>query len=250
MSSSLKQSVKLRLAFNSYNRCAFPDCQCRLTAEATINDEGVIIGEAAHIRGEKLGSARHDPEYPATKVNSYENLIFLCATHHTQIDKQGASFTVEAIENWKTDHETKMREKTEDALPEVSFAELEIVTTALVDAEPKSSPDLSLIPPKEKIEKNGLSQKTRFLISVGLSKATQVRDFIHDISTTVPRFDERLVGGFRSKYDGLWEQGLRNDQLFDEMLRFACLGKTDPIIHAAGLAVLSHLFETCEVFEK
>lgn len=63
MSSSLKPSVKLRLAFNSYNRFAFPGCGCLLTEEATEQDDGVILGEAAHIRGEKLGAARHDPSY-------------------------------------------------------------------------------------------------------------------------------------------------------------------------------------------
>ena len=87
------------------------------------------------------------------------------------------------------------------------------------------------------------------MISVGLAKSREVKDFIESVSTTVPRFDERLVGGFRAKYDALWAEGLRGDALFDEMQRFSSNGKSEPVVHAAGLAVLSHLFESCDVFE-
>ena len=250
MSSSLKTSVKLRLAFNSYNRCAFPGCNRLLTEKATAEDQGAILGEAAHIRGERHGSARHDPDFPEDQVNGYDNLIYLCGDHHTMIDKQENTYTVEMILGWKADHEKTMLEKTENALLEVTFAELEIVTKALIDSSPATAPDLNLTPPEEKIQKNELSNSVRFQISVGLGKSREVRDFIHEISTTVPRFDERLVGGFRAKYDELWSDGLRGDPLFDEMLRFACNGKPDAVIHAAGLAVLSHLFESCDVFEQ
>lgn len=250
MSSPLKTSVKLRLAFNSFNRCAFPGCNQLLTVDATNADEGAIIGEAAHIRGEKPGSARHDPNYPADQVNGYNNLIYVCDTCHTKIDKQHNTYTVEMLLGWKTDHERRMRESTEDALLEVTFAELEIVTKALIDAAPANGADLNLTPPQQKIEKNGLTEQSRFLVSVGLGKSREVKDFIESISTTVPRFDERLVGGFRAKYDALWGEGFRGDALFDEMYRFACNGRSEPVVHAAGLAVLSHLFESCDVFEK
>ena len=250
MSSPLKQTVKLRLAFNSCNRCASPGCRCLLTEDATEQDDGVIVGEAAHIRGEKPGAARHDPSYPADKVNSYENLIYLCPSCHTLIDKQGKSYTIDTILKWKTDHERAMRERTEEALPDVSFAELEVVTKALIDGVPSKGSDLNLTPPGKKIKKNDLSRKTKFLISVGLGKSREVRDFIHEISTIDTRFDERLVGGFRERYQSLTDDGLSGDPLFDAMLRFACNGKSEPVIQAAGLAVLAHLFETCDVFKK
>ena len=249
MSSTLSPTVKLRLAFNSYNRCAFPDCNRLLTADPTDADQGAIIGVAAHIRGEKPGSARHDPNYPADKVNGYDNLIYLCGDHHTQIDKQENTYTVETIVGWKAEHERRMRERTEDALLEVTFAELEIVTKALIDSAPATDPDLNLVPPEQKIQKNGLSESSRFMISVGLAKSREVKDFIESVSTTIPRFDERLVGGFRAKYDALWADGLRGDALFDEMQRFSSNGKSEPVVHAAGVAVLSHLFESCDVFE-
>ncbi len=250
MSSPLKSSVKLRLAFNSYNRCAFPGCNRLLTEKATAEDQGAILGEAAHIRGEKPSAARYDLQFPEDEVNGYDNLIYLCGDHHTLIDKQEKTYTVEMILGWKADHERTMQEKTEDALLEVTFVELEIVTKALIESVPATTPDLNLTPPEEKIKKNDLSNNVRFQISLGLGKSREVGDFIHEISTTVRRFDERLVRGFRAKYDELWSEGLRGDPLFDEMLRFACNGKPDAVIRAAGLAILSHLFETCDVFEQ
>jgi hypothetical protein len=34
------------------------------------------------------------------------------------------------------------------------------------------------------------------------------------------------------------------------MLKFAQNGSKEPVRQAAGLAIISHLFELCEVFEK
>ena len=89
MSSPLKPSVKLRLAFNNYNRCAFPNCNRQLTEKATAEDQGAILGMAEHVRGEKPGSARHDPDFPEDEVNGYDNLIYLCGDHHTLIAAPG-----------------------------------------------------------------------------------------------------------------------------------------------------------------
>ena len=250
MSSRLKETVRVRLAFNSCNRCGFPRCDQLLTADATEHDDGVILGEAAHIRGEKPGAARYDPEYPPNKLNSYENLIFLCPDHHTQIDKQPASYPVETLLQWKEYHEAEMRRRTGDAIADVGFAELDMVTQALLNSPGVSDQNLHIIPPNEKISKNELSDKTRFMISLGLGKSPNVKSFMQELTAIVPHFDENLVGGFRAKYDELFDQGLRGDALFNEMHRFACTGKTDAVIQAAGLAVLSHLFETCDVFEK
>lgn len=250
MSSTLKPKVKLRLAFNSYNQCSFPDCTQRLTADPTAGDEGVIIGEAAHIRGEKPGAARYDPDFPENQVNGYDNLIYLCPDHHTLIDKQPNTYTIEMLHQWKDDHIRLMRERTEDALPDVSFSELEIVTKALVRSVPATATDLNLTPPEEKIQKNELTEYSRFLISMGLAKSNEVKSFIQEFTTIYSGFDETLVAGFREQYDALTAEGLKGDALFDEMYRFSCNGSADPVIHAAGLSVLSHLFEICEVFKK
>jgi len=249
LSSSLG-NVKLRLAFFSGNRCAFPGCTQALATEDTPHSSGAIIGEAAHIVGEKPGSERHDPSYPADKLNAFENLIYLCPTDHTKIDKKGNGFSVETIRAWKHAHETKVKAAIEDAIADVSFTELEVVTRALLTSATGTSSDLSLTPPDAKIAKNGLSPKIRFLLTVGLSKSEEVRSFIEQLSAILPGFDERLVNGFKGKYDHFKSAGISGDDLFVLLNEFSSQQSPDATLQAAGLAVLSHLFETCDVFEK
>nr|WP_157436533.1 hypothetical protein [Actinospica robiniae] len=67
---------------------------------------GIILGEEAHIRSSKADGPRHDESYPVDMLDSYENLILLCPTHHTKIDKDGGSdFPVEMLVAMKATHE-------------------------------------------------------------------------------------------------------------------------------------------------
>ena len=120
MSSTLRTKVKLYLAFQSGGVCAHPECQVRLTQGPAGDDEGVIIGEAAHIFGEKPGSARFDPTKSIEFRNSAENLIYLCPNHHTLIDKQRETHTVDELIFWKSNHERKMRKATAEPSVEVT----------------------------------------------------------------------------------------------------------------------------------
>lgn len=67
-------------------------CHCHLWYE-----NGYIIGEHAHIRGENPGSARYDKDYPKDKLTTEENLILLCANCHSMIDKDEDSWSVEKL---------------------------------------------------------------------------------------------------------------------------------------------------------
>ena len=128
MSSRLKEKVKLYLAFRSGGVCAHPDCQVSLTQGPAGDDEAVVIGEAAHIFGEKPGSARFDSIEPIEFLNSAENLIYLCPNHHTLIDKQRETHTVDELIFWKSNHERKMRKATAEPSVEVTYDELQRAT--------------------------------------------------------------------------------------------------------------------------
>ena len=86
-------------------RCAFPDCATRLIDVA--DGISAIIGEMAHIRGERSEAARHDANQSEADRNSHENLILLCPTHHTMIDKKEfvSRYTVEKLLHMKVEHE-------------------------------------------------------------------------------------------------------------------------------------------------
>ena len=57
---------------------------------------GCFIGEYAHIKGERPGSARHDPNLADTQAA--DNLLLICPNCHTQIDKCPADWPVEFLE--------------------------------------------------------------------------------------------------------------------------------------------------------
>ncbi|MFF6791088.1 HNH endonuclease signature motif containing protein [Streptomyces filamentosus] len=99
------------------NRCAFPECTQRLTEDLGTEESeilatvGVVMGEEAHIRSARPEGPRHDPEYTNDKLDSYQNLLLLCPTHHTLIDKnKGAGFTVVELEAMKASHERAVTE--------------------------------------------------------------------------------------------------------------------------------------------
>jgi hypothetical protein len=102
------------------NECAYPGCTARLLQDledaetGILRSRGAVIGEEAHIRGEKLDSARYDAAYLA--VDEYPNRILLCPTHHTIIDKKGgAAWPPESLERIKAEHEAA-----KDALRDVA----------------------------------------------------------------------------------------------------------------------------------
>jgi hypothetical protein len=90
--------VKLLFA-RSGNRCAFPKCTSPIAQGDT------LIGEVCHIKGAKSGSPRYDISQTPGERHGYANLILLCPTHHTVIDDDYVTYTVERLYRMKADHE-------------------------------------------------------------------------------------------------------------------------------------------------
>jgi hypothetical protein len=87
-------------------RCTNPDCgqDCIRFFSA----DPTILGEMAHIIDKRgSGTRRRAGGGPDT----YDNLILLCPTHHTEIDKAPeGTFPVELLHQWKTAHQKKIRD--------------------------------------------------------------------------------------------------------------------------------------------
>lgn len=248
---SASSRTKQLLAFRSGDRCAFPECLTRLTVDAPTGGDVVVVGEAAHIAGEKPTSARYDSKMSEEARDHYANLIYLCANHHTQIDKQEAHFTVDTLLKMKANHEAKVREGMNFAFAQVGFPELQKATEWVNYFQPgKESLDFSLLAPDEKIRKNGLGNGSRVTITMGLSVAKLVGDFVQCEAQIDSDYPERLQAGFSEEYFRLRREGQRGDELFDLMCDFAQRGVKEQSKRSAGLAVLVYLFEKCDVFEK
>lgn len=90
----------------SGNRCAFPGCQKQLVEfPKDAHDSATHIGEMAHIVAHGERGPRADPSYPIAKLNTHENLILLCPTCHTRIDRQPYQYNVHVLRQMKRDHE-------------------------------------------------------------------------------------------------------------------------------------------------
>src|SRR3546814_4559574 len=64
----------------------------------------------AHICGDKPGSNRHNPDQTDAERDDYRNLILLCPTHHTLIDRKEneAAYPVELLLEMKAAHEARI----------------------------------------------------------------------------------------------------------------------------------------------
>lgn len=243
---NIPQYVIKTLWAKSGGRCALCKREVILSEE---ENNPSPIGEMAHIKGLNPGAPRYDPNMSDEERNSYGNLILLCPTCHTKIDKKPNSYTVEKLIKIKMEHERRVEEQLKDMLPEVTFAELEVITKYLTSASVSNyGQNFEVIPPKEKIKRNGLSEEVENLITMGMLGIDQIKEYLNknpDIN-----FSDRLRNGFVDKYIDLKNEGLDGDDLFYELLNFASINSKDFKIRAAGLKILTYFFEICEVFEK
>ena len=97
-----------RLFALSGNRCAFPNCPVQLVAG------GTIIGEVCHIRAAQPGGPRYDSTQSDEERHGYDNLILLCGNHHTEIDGDENTYSVQCLVNMKTAHESSSARTTDE----------------------------------------------------------------------------------------------------------------------------------------
>ena len=87
-----------RLFAVSHNLCAHPDCGQPLV-------ERTVVGEVCHIKGEKPGAARYDPDQTDAERHAFENLVCMCRKHHKIIDTEKDNYPLERLLEIKRTHE-------------------------------------------------------------------------------------------------------------------------------------------------
>lgn len=86
----------------SGNRCAI--CRCELTMGPD-HTRQVPLGEQAHIAAKTTDGPRGESALKTEERDQYHNLILLCPSDHSRIDKLVDSYPVERLHQIKTDHE-------------------------------------------------------------------------------------------------------------------------------------------------
>ena len=230
--------------------CGFPECPVICVQPANDNDPSVRTGEIAHIEALSDSGPRANPSLSHQDRNLYDNLILLCATHHTLVDAQPNTYTVETLRTWKAAQEERHGVLLAQAMRNITFTELDQVTNALVNGEQPPISPITVIPPQEKMARNGLTEQSSQLFTMGLLQTQLVKHYVETTSSLDRTFVPRLTSGFIDHYQQQTQAGLQGDALFAEMFRFSAQGRSEYLYKSAGLAVLVYLFESCEVFER
>ncbi len=226
----------------SGNFCAI--CKASLIESNEKGDHAFPVGEAAHIEGENPTSARYNLKMTDEARAAYENRILLCPTDHEKIDKNEGDYTTEKLHKIKKEHEAWVQESLMANMPNVTFAELEVVLKFLSSVDVSTIEDLGLVHPAEKIKKNKLSPDVDRLIRMGVSQAGLVRDYLNrniDIG-----FSDRIKSKFVDQYESLKADGLDGDAIFYSLLEFSSGNSMDIKIKTAALCVVAYFFEQCE----
>ena len=77
---------------------------------STPTDDDSVVGDECHIVSGRATGPRFNPDFPAGQIDSYDNLILLCKTHHKCIDDQSQLFTAELLSSFKQGHEARIAE--------------------------------------------------------------------------------------------------------------------------------------------
>lgn len=103
--------------------------------------------------------------------------------------------------------------------------------------------------PANKVAANGLSDSVQTLLKAGMSRSMRVAEFFRQ--NPDPSFGDEVVGVFRAKYLDLDQKISDPDEIFRQLQVFAGgLQRGTPDHEAAVLAVLSYLFEQCDIFKE
>lgn len=88
-------------------RCSMDGCGVELI---TAGDPS-IIGEIAHIVGQSQTGPRGQHPMPLADRDRFPNLMLMCPTHHTMIDKDEAAWPVDVLVDMKTRHESAIAKR-------------------------------------------------------------------------------------------------------------------------------------------
>jgi len=127
-----QKDIKLLWA-RAAGRCSLPDCGTKLTQDKNLASDSFPLGEQAHIVGESENTPRGKSPLTADERNSYFNLILLCPTHHTIIDKNPEDYPVEKLHIMKAQHELWV-EQTLSESKDIHKTAQDIIYADLVDA--------------------------------------------------------------------------------------------------------------------
>lgn len=99
-------NTKLRLFADSGGFCQNPDCLSELFRD--IDDSTIHVAEMAHVISTADAGPRAKAMLTPKELGSYDNLVLLCPTCHTIIDKAEDKYPETLVKHWKQTHKEKI----------------------------------------------------------------------------------------------------------------------------------------------
>lgn len=237
----------------SGNRCAYTGCDRSLVIDAGIEGTAKSVGKIAHITAASPAGPRFDATMSTAQRGDASNLIVLCSDHHDLIDSAVDKHPNELLRAMKADHEERVTRAVRAATIDIELQDLEVVCVAVASLpfEERGEIELSM-PLKNKLALNRLGPTTSAQIETGLAQAPRVQQFIEFRTQDDPDFERRLLARVKAWYYAAVANQLDGDAAFDYVLScgFEASGPRDSErIRAAVLALVSLVFEICEIFD-
>ncbi len=205
-----------------------------------------FIGEFAHIIDLNKATTRYDSTKQTEELNDISNIILLCPSCHTKIDKQSEKFSVEYLKGKKKEHEEKVAKN-------IAFANseyMELFDDAVnnlrkyVMDEKDISLDYKLINVEQKIKKNNLLNYSKE-ISNSMVMVGYYIDYLETLDNIEKTRLRKTVISIYLKYLKRNESG---EDMINSMLREIVGDKLNLV--PIALIIISYYFEECDVFEK
>jgi len=114
---SFSEPVVRELGRRVSHLCSNPTCGVETIGPHSDNSKATVIGEAAHICGEKPNAKRYDATMTDAQRDSIDNGIWLCRNCHKQIDSDESKYPVLRLHAWKIEAEAVAAERLGKAPP-------------------------------------------------------------------------------------------------------------------------------------
>jgi hypothetical protein len=105
----VSNQVVLRLFSAASGWCEKPNCPTGSLWHELPDGGAVRLAEVAHIVAASDSGPRGDADIPTPELVAFDNLILLCPTCHTIVDRAPEDYPTELMQQWKSEHEGRVR---------------------------------------------------------------------------------------------------------------------------------------------
>lgn len=166
------QTTVKTLFATSCNRCAFPECDLRLTDP----DWRQVRADIAHIHGENPTSARYVEEMTDVERHSIDNLVLLCPNHHREVDRlRPQDWPAERLLEIKLKHEQRCENRHWATEADLDYYSEQLLR---LDAETGDGRSVTASSPRSRLEVRDGPRQSFLVVNVGDADAFHVR--VHD----------------------------------------------------------------------